>query len=106
MRFTQSINHKKMKTYFTYIITNKPKGVLYIGVTNNLERRMMEHKHKIIAGFSARYNLNKLVYFTDSGSVESAIAYEKKLKGWLRSRKIELIEEKNPEWLDLSLEWF
>ena len=95
-----------MKTYFTYIITNKPNGTIYIGITNDLERRMMEHKHKIIKGFSARYNLDKLVYCEDFADVNEAIACEKMLKGWVRKKKIELIEAKNPDWKDLSLDWF
>ncbi len=92
-----------MKTYFVYIITNKPNGVLYIGVTNDLERRIFEHKQKIIKGFSSKYNLNKLVYCEDFNDIDQAIFAEKHLKGLLRRKKIELIESKNPNWIDLSL---
>ena len=77
-------------------------GVLYIGVTNDLDRRVFEHKTKRVPGFSARYNVQKLVYFESFGDVRAAIAREKQLKGWLRSRKVALIESTNPQWKDLS----
>jgi len=70
-----------MKTYFVYIVTNKPKGTLYIGVTNDLERRISEHKKKLIKGFTSQYNLDKLVYYEDFNDVSEAIACEKKIKG-------------------------
>jgi putative endonuclease len=92
-----------MKSYFVYIITNKSNNVLYIGVTNNLARRVLEHKSKTIPGFSAKYNLTKLVYFEEFSSKDDAISNEKKLKGWLRKKKLELIESRNPNWADLSL---
>jgi len=95
-----------MKTYFVYIITNKPQGTLYIGVTNNLERRILEHKQKIIKGFAARYNLDRWVYFEDFADVTEAVACEKRLKGWTRNRKVELIEVRNAAWEDLSVKWF
>ena len=95
-----------MKTYFVYIITNKPQGTLYIGVTNNLERRILEHKQKIIKGFAARYNLDRWVYFEDFAYVTEAVACEKRLKGWTRNRKVELIEVRNAAWEDLSVKWF
>lgn len=91
-----------MRNYYFYIITNKYNKVLYIGVTNNLERRMYEHKNKLIRGFSSKYNLQKLVYYEQFGDVNDAIANEKKIKGWLRSKKIALINSFNPEWKDLS----
>ena len=87
--------------YYVYIITNKINTVVYIGVTGNLERRMYEHKHKLLDGFSARYNLYKLVYFEETNDVYSAIAREKELKGWTRKKKNALIESINPKWLDL-----
>jgi putative endonuclease len=90
------------KTYFVYVVTNKVSGVLYIGVTNNLERRMWEHKNKKIKGFSSKYNLDKLVYFEDGGEAIGAIEREKQLKGYKREKKIKLIEEFNKEWKDLS----
>lgn len=93
---------KDLMQYSTYILTNKFNKVLYIGVTNNLERRIFEHKHKLIPGFTSKYNLNKLVWFENFNNVEDAISAEKKIKGWLRIKKIELIESKNKKWKDLS----
>jgi len=77
-------------------------GVLYIGVTNDLQRRIFEHQKKLVPGFSARYNARKLVYFELFGDVRAAIAREKELKGWLRKKKVALIESVNPHWNDLS----
>jgi putative endonuclease len=94
----------KMNEYFVYIVTNKSNKVLYIGVTNNLERRMFEHKNKMIDGFTKRYNLTKLVYFEETSDVRSAIEREKQLKNWHRDWKIKLITDFNPEWKDLSVE--
>ena len=88
-------------SYFVYILTNKS-NTLYIGVTNNLERRLQEHKSKQIPGFTALYNLNKLVYFDEFSRVEDAIAVEKKLKGWTRKKKINLIKTINSEFKDLA----
>jgi putative endonuclease len=83
-------------------LTNKSNKVLYIGVTNDLERRMYEHKNKMIDGFTKKYNLTRLVYFEVTTDVKSAIEREKQLKNWHRSWKINLIKECNPEWKDLS----
>ena len=80
--------------------------VFYIGVTNNLERRMFEHKNKLIKGFSSKYNLDKLVYLEVYQYVEDAIKREKNMKKWKREWKINLILEDNPDWEDLSKEWF
>ncbi len=91
--------------YFIYIMTNKSR-TLYTGITNNLERRVYEHKNKLVPGFTARYNMNMLIYFEETPDVLSAIAREKQIKGWLRSKKISLIESLNPQWFDLSAEWF
>jgi len=93
-----------MNQYFVYILTNKSNKVLYIGVTNNLERRMFEHKNKVINGFTKKYNLAKLVYFEETSDVTSAIEREKQLKNWHRDWKIKLIDNFNPEWKDLSVE--
>ena len=93
-----------MRHYYVYILSNLSK-TLYIGVTNNLERRLYEHKNKLIDGFTKKYNLTKLVYFEDTTDVVEAICREKQLKGLLRSKKIQLIEEINPEWDDLSESW-
>ncbi len=94
-----------MHQYYVYIMPNKS-GTLYIGVTNNLNRRVYEHKEKLIKGFTAKYNLSKLVYYETSYDINQAIIREKQLKGWLRKRKIELIEETNPYWRDLSKDWY
>ena len=93
-----------MKTYFVYILSNKANTVLYVGVTNNLERRVYEHKNKLIDGFTKRYNVNKLVYFETTSDVEEAIKREKALKNLVRRKKEELINSINPEWVDLSLQ--
>jgi putative endonuclease len=89
-----------------YIITNKKDGVLYIGVSSDLERRMFEHKNKLVEGFSSRYNLDKLIYFEVYQYVSDAIRREKSLKKWKREWKINLIVEENPDWKDLSGDWF
>jgi len=91
-----------MKHYYVYVLTNKSNKVLYIGVTNNLLRRVYEHKNKIIEGFTKKYNLTKLVYAEDFSYVNDAIAAEKKIKGWLRIKKVKLIKSKNPGWKDLT----
>ena len=98
--------YKTIHQYYLYIITNKKNGVLYIGVTNNLERRMLEHKNKLIKGFSSRYNLDKLVYLEVYQYVEDAIKREKNMKKWKREWKINFIVEANPDWGDLSKDWF
>ena len=84
------------------MLTNKYNNVLYTGVTNNLERRLYEHKNKLIRGFTSRYNINKLVYFECTNDIEAAITREKQIKGWIRKRKDELVESMNPQWIDLS----
>ncbi len=91
--------------YSVYILTGES-GVLYIGMTNNLKRRIGEHKQKKIEGFTKKYGLTKLVHFERYATATAAIAREKQLKGWARKRKIELIETGNPNWLDLASEWF
>ena len=92
------------KRYFVYIMTNRSK-TLYVGVTNDLQRRVFEHKGKMVPGFTARYNIDRLVYWEDTNDVRAAIAREKQLKGWRRQRKIELIDGMNPQWDDLAAEW-
>ena len=93
-----------MKQYYVYIMTNRSR-TLYIGVTNNLQRRMYEHKHHLMAGFTSKYDLTRLVYFEETSDVNIAIAREKQIKGWLRAKKVALIESMNPDWRDLSEEW-
>ena len=90
------------KQYYVYILTNKSNKVLYIGVTNDLERRICEHRNEMVDGFTKKYNLNKLVYFETTTHVRSALEKEKQLKNWHRSWKINLINEFNSEWKDLS----
>jgi len=91
-----------MNRYFIYILTNKS-NTLYIGVTNNLRKRLYEHKNKLVEGFTKKYNLDKLIYFEEYQDVNEAIKREKQIKGWIRKRKIELIKIKNPTFNDLSL---
>ena len=93
------------RQFYVYIMTNRSR-TLYIGVTNNLERRVYEHKSESIDGFTRRYRMNRLVYFDATTSVEGAISREKELKGWRRSKKINLIEQANPGWKDLSDGWY
>ncbi len=88
--------------YFVYILTNSYNTVLYTGVTNELIRRMNEHKNGIGSKFTSRYRVHKLVYVESTESVESAIGREKQIKGWSRAKKVSLIESVNPEWKDLS----
>ena len=90
-----------MKNYFVYIATNKRNTVLYTGVTNNLEKRMFEHKNKLIKGFTSKYNVVKLVYYEIFNSPKDAIVAEKKIKGWTRQKKIDLIRSMNKKFEDL-----
>ena len=92
-----------MKDYFVYIMSNNSK-TLYTGVTDNLTKRVYQHKHKLIDGFTKKYNLTKLVHFEMFRQIEFAILREKIIKGWVRKKKTALIEEKNPKWKDLSVE--
>jgi len=96
---------KTIHQYYLYIITNKTYGTLYIGVTNDLERRMFEHKNKLVDGFSKKYGLNKLVYFESFQYINDAITREKNMKKWKRQWKIDLIEKDNFNWIDLSKDW-
>ncbi len=93
------------KQYYAYIMTNRS-GTLYIGLTNDLVRRVYQHKTKQIEGFTKRYHLTKLVYYEVGEDVREAIAREKQLKGWRRSKKLALINSSNPKWNDLSDGWF
>ena len=93
-----------MREYYVYIMTNRSR-TLYTGVTNDLARRVYEHKTKQIPGFTQRYNITQLVYYEATPDVRSAIEREKQIKGWLRAKKIALIESMNPGWRDLSQDW-
>ncbi len=93
-----------MKEYYVYIMTNGVR-TLYIGVTQYLMRRVFEHKEKLVEGFTKRYNITMLVYYETTSDIRAAIAREKQLKSWRRSKKIALIESSNPQWKDFSLEW-
>ncbi|MFQ5605430.1 MAG: GIY-YIG nuclease family protein [bacterium] len=94
------------KTYYVYLLTNWNNKVMYVGVTNDLLRRMYEHKQKLVKGFTEKYNVNKLVYFEETDDVTVAIAREKEIKKWRREKKNGLVETTNPEWKDLSEGWF
>ena len=90
-------------TYYVYIMANQRDGTIYIGVTNNLARRVYEHREKLFRGFSSTYDTNRLAYYEPYADVRDAIKREKQLKKWKRVWKIDLIEQSNPEWRDL---WF
>jgi putative endonuclease len=91
--------------YYTYIVASKSR-TLYIGMTGDLHKRIFQHKQKTYEGFSAKYNCNRLVWFERFLDVRNAIHREKELKGWLRARKVSLIESVNPTWEDLSEKWY
>jgi putative endonuclease len=95
---------RQYRQYYLYILTNRYNEVFYIGMTNDIIRRMFEHKHKLVEGFTQKYNLSKLVYYEIATDVKSAINREKQLKNRHREWKINLITEFNPEWKDLSKE--
>jgi putative endonuclease len=95
-----------MRDFFVYILTNRNRKVLYIGVTNDMERRLAEHRAKEVPGFSERYNLTALLYVETYPDAQSAIAREKQLKGWRREKKVALINTINPAWRDLSADWY
>ena len=92
------------RIYFVYILASKSRR-LYVGVTNNLERRTFVHREKLVEGFTKKYNISRVVYFEQTEDIRSAIAREKQLKGLLRAKKIALIESVNPTWEDLSKQW-
>ena len=93
------------KTCAVYIMTNYSQSSLYIGVISNLQKRVWEHKNKVVAGFTKKYNINRLVYYELTDSIEAAINREKQLKRWHRDWKINLIKEVNPDFRDLSLDF-
>ena len=90
-----------MHAYYVYILANKRNGTLYVGVTNDIKRRVYEHKNNLVEGFTKKYHLHTLVYFEETSDIKSAIEREKQLKVWKRSCKLQLIENTNPDWQDL-----
>ena len=90
-----------MKAYWVYILCSKRNGTLYVGVTNNLARRVYKHKHGLVKGFTKKYHINKLVYTEEFHDINEAIYAEKCIKKWNRTWKLKLIEKRNPEWRDL-----
>ncbi|MCJ7553100.1 MAG: GIY-YIG nuclease family protein [Ignavibacteriaceae bacterium] len=95
-----------IKQYYVYILANKRNGTIYIGVTNNLKRRVGEHKEDIIEDFTKKYRIHNLVYFESYNDIKDALTREKRLKKWNREWKIKLIEEMNPDWCDLYNDLF
>jgi len=93
------------KKYYVYIMTDKS-GTLYTGLTENLKKRIDQHKNKLVEGFTKKYNINKLLYFETFPDVYSAIDREKTIKGWVRRKKLDLIRTTNPDWTDLSQDWY
>jgi putative endonuclease len=94
-----------MSRYYVYMMTSAA-GTLYTGVTNDLKRRVYEHKHKLIEGFTKKFNVTRLVYYEETDDIQAALAREKQIKGWLRRKKIALIKSVNPKWQDLSEGWY
>ena len=93
------------RRFFLYILASRSR-VLYFGVTCNLLHRLHQHRSHAMAGFTARYHVTRLVYFEETSDVAAAIAREKQVKGWLRKKKVALIEADNPAWDDLAIDWF
>jgi putative endonuclease len=94
-----------MSDYFLYIMASKS-GTLYTGVTNDLARRVYQHKHRLVPGFTSRYSITRLVYFENTPDIRTAIAREKQIKRWRREKKVVLIESVNRDWKDLARDWF
>jgi putative endonuclease len=94
------------RSYWAYILASKPHGTLYFGVTNSLQRRVWQHKNGVIEGFTKQHRIDRLVYFEEFRDISNAIARETQLKGWLRAKKIALIQNENPLWNDLAAEWY
>ena len=96
----------KEKFYYVYILASYQNGTLYIGITNNLVKRIWEHKNKVVEGFTKEYGVDKLVYYETTNDINSALLREKQLKKWNRQWKLELIEKENPDWIDLAKEYY
>ena len=105
MRNLKNLPVSRDSHYYVYVLTNRVR-TLYVGVTSNLERRIYEHKQKLVPGFTNKYNLTWLAYYEETADVRSAIEREKQIKKWRRSKKIALIESANPRWKDLALDWY
>jgi len=95
-----------MHRYTVYILASKKNGTVYIGMTNNIERRVFEHKNKLVKGFTSKYNVTLLVYYKSYSEVLDALKKEKQMKKWNRQWKIDLIEIGNPDWMDLAVDWY
>jgi len=93
------------KIYFVYLLTTRNNKVMYVGVTDDLQRRIYEHKNKLVEGFTEKYNINKLVYYEETQDIMSALEREKEIKKWRREKKNSLVIQTNPQWKDLSLQW-
>ena len=93
-----------MKNYWVYIMSGRTR-TLYIGVTNDIERRIYEHRNKFVPGFTSKYRLGRLIYFEEFGDIRDAIEREKQIKSWRREKKVALIKSLNPRWRDLSIDW-
>lgn len=106
MSFLRKQESVLMSTYYVYIMSNYNRTTLYIGVTNDLQRRVFEHKQSLVKGFTKKYNLRDLLYFEETSDVQAAITREKQLKKWKRAWKDQLITDFNPKWKDLSQNWF
>ncbi len=94
-----------MAEYYVYIMSNE-RWTLYTGMTGDLQRRVFEHKTKQVPSFTQKYNITKLIYFESTDEVQVAIAREKEIKGWRRSKKVDLINSMNPDWDDLAADWY
>ncbi len=103
---SQVVDFWEMKEYFVYMLSNKYHNVLYVGVTNNIRRRVYEHKRKLVYGFTSKYNCCNLVWYEKFTDVNLAITRETQIKTWKRSWKDNIIEKGNPNWIDLASEWF
>ena len=96
---------RRQHNYYVYILSNRNNRVIYVGMTNDLHKRLYQHRHKLAEGFSSKYNVNRLVYYEHSRDVNAAIAREKEIKKWRRVKKNKLIGKMNPDWKDLSDDW-
>jgi putative endonuclease len=93
------------RRYYVYILTNRS-GTLYTGSTNDIQRRVWEHKHKVVGGFTAKYNIDRLVFWEDTLDLFAARDREKQIKAWTRKKRVDLVNGSNPRWLDLAADWY